>query len=469
MSATDSSEEGLLEFLAEQSQDGETVARSDHFTLSPEQAWEKLSAHALPFEEAWVTEIVRAAVLSGCESIEIKQSSSRTMILLPRIEAWQGDQVLDSLLNFGSGAAPYYRHLAVAFRSLAKVLGNPFSVYTEGKRIFSWTGKEINLELGAFDLAEGQAPASNELLISISNSADEDRGFFSKIFKMEERSFMTGVSRILHSRAFCSPIPITLDSRSVRGLQAYLTLSRGNNTRPLMHFRAAPSKELPAFRSLLMEAWEKPSSELPITIVGRGEARPDASSVLRELQAMEDSPAGMVVVLTAFLKRVQTNDSFFQSKSKTWAWQPGEGRSKLLWLQDGVVIEEEDLHSGGFGLLVMVSSEGLKSDISGYKLVRNKEFEARRRHALKLASELVYDSLSSKYFEHSQEVTMGSFELMFRAIWGVAGLFLVIPGVLCFLDLAYGVSKIGKLREECEKAFEEEFNSLSEQLETYRR
>lgn len=460
--------DSLTEFLAEKSRAGETVTHSDHFTISPEKAWDKLSAHAFPFKEAWVLEVVRAAVLGGCSGLKVTQSTARTTLKLQRSEVWEPEQIIDSLLNFESEAAPYLRRLSGALRALAKTLGNPFSVYTVERKVLSWTGTRLELDCTEYDLPAEFRPEQGDLVISVSNSTREDRSFFSKLFKIEERTFTANISALLYRRAFCCPIPVTVDSRSVRGLQAFLQSSQGTTSQPLMQLRVPPSDEIPAFPPPQIETWEKPQTDSPIAIVSSSDpAIGTPMDIQQSFQAFEQESVGVVVVLKAFLRRDSTRDSFLHKRSETSAWKPGSGTSYLLWVLDGVVVEEEKLHSGAFGLLVLASAERLKTDLSGYRLVRAQQFAQRRASVLSAASAAVLETLESQYLTHAQDLNLSAFDLLFRAVCAAAGMFFVIPGLLFLVDLAYGVSQVRDLEKGCREAFEKEFLLLEDQLKAY--
>lgn len=319
--------ESLKEFLAQQSDVGKTVVRSDHFTISPQKAWDKLSAHALPFKEAWVLEVVQAAVLANCTSIKVTQTTARTTLRLHREELWDPEQILEALLNFEAHSATYLHRLAVALRVLAKTLGHPFGVYTARRKVFGWTGDELEVGNDKFDLPEENSQVG-DLIISVSNSANEDRSIFSKIFKLEERTFVANISALLYRRAFCCPIPLTVDSRSVRGLQAYLQPSQGCASRPLLLLHVPSSEKLPAFLAPSFESWEVAPADAPVAVrVNSESSAAPVDQTVSNGPALQFGQVGVVVVLRAFLARESTKDSFMQKNSKTSAWRHGPGTS----------------------------------------------------------------------------------------------------------------------------------------------
>lgn len=456
----------LSSFLADQSSDGETVMRDDHFTIAPEKAWEKLSAHALPFEEAWILELVRASVLSTCVKFEVKQSTARTIVILSKTSEWDIDLLLSALLEHQPDTPEYYRRIATAIGHLAKRLGNPFTIQRANLRILNWNGNRLDLEREPSHLPDMRPLAPADLVFSISNSAKEDRSFFSKMFKTEERAFIANTLSILHRKAFCSPVPLTVDSRSIRGLQALFHSKAGVVTRPLLQFRVSASRVLPAFPIPRMEDWEKPSTDDPVKVISKN-SRASSGASSMSLADIENAEVGLIAILTMAIKKTSTKDSFLFEKSSSSAWEPGQGQSRLFWVQDGVVLQEENLHFGSVGLVLVAGAQGLKTDISGYHLIRNEQYELRRKAVLKAAAKSMLEVVEKNSFDHTQSVTMDPFSLSLRAVGGTLGLFLIVPGVLFFADIAYGHYRVTELESKCQAAFRKEFQEFGTRLNAF--
>lgn len=452
-----SGNDDISEFLNAQSSEGTRIDGDESFTIAPEKAWEKMAVHALPFEGAWALELVRAAVMHNCFRIDVKQSTEATVFSLIGLEPWDGDILLESVFEFNADVPRAYYHLAVALRVLSKVEGNPFLVSVGNTELLSWNGERIAVSAQATG-GEKVRP-SKELRVSITSAVSHDRSFFSKLFKFQERGFMAGVSRVLHERAFCCPIPLAIDTRPIQGMHAHPEFAPSSRSRPLFHFQVPAGDGLPTFRLPELSSWERVDEDNPIAVYPHAQLRSAP-------QPKGDATA--VVLVSAFLNQVRRKDSFMSDKSWTEAWSPRHGPSQLLWVRDGVTVDKEDLSTGAFGLLIVASAEGLKTDLSGYQVVHDEAYTERRRRVLSGAANEVLGVLNSKSLQNRQEVKLSAIDIVLRGVGGLIGMVVVIPGLLFWADLAYGYSKVGELNEECKAAFRREFDTFLERLESYR-
>ncbi len=230
------------------------------------------------------------------------------------------------------------------------------------------------------------------------------------------------------------------------------------------------SEKLPAFLAPSFESWEVAPADAPVAVrVNSESSAAPVDQTVSNGPALQFGQVGVVVVLRAFLARESTKDSFMQKNSKTSAWMPGQGMSILLWVRNGVVVQEEELPSGTFGFLILASAEGLKTDLSGYNLVRNSQFLDRRNCVISATKGTLLKTLESSDFKHIEDVKLGVFDFLFRILCTGVGMGLIVPGLVFLADLAYGVLMTKALGKESAKAFEQEFSSFLESLKDARR
>ena len=446
----------LSDFLSRQSAEGTRLGGEENFTISPEKAWEKMSVHALPFREAWALELVKAANLAGCSELTVTQTTEVTEFCLRKSSGWNRDWLVEVLVSFDGKVPREYFHVATAARVLSKVLGNPYKLGLGSDPLINWDGERLLVEDGR---VRGGL-AQETLRLSISNKAGDQSSFFGKLFKFEERGFMAGVSKILHSRAFCSSVPIRIDSRHIRGLHAHPDFAVSKLSRPLFYFQAPPSESLPSFRMEELAPWEQIQADAPIRL------KPPEGNPLAELPPDGSlGEVGAVALLSAFFSFKSRPSSFMNNKNKVSALGPGSRRSRVLWLKDGVVVEEEVLWDGTFAILVAASAEGLKTDISGYQLAKDELYYSRKDEVVGAISREILNFLDANSLSNDQVVAVDTMEIVLNCVFGVIGLVFVIPGLLFFADLAYGDSAARKLSKECEEGFRDEFARFLEHLQ----
>ncbi|MCA9781569.1 MAG: hypothetical protein KC800_32850 [Candidatus Eremiobacteraeota bacterium] len=447
----------LSDYLSKQSAEGTRLDDDQNFTISPEKAWEKVSVHALPFPEAWALELVKAANLAGCSELTVTQTTEVTEFCLRKSTGWNRDWLVEVLVSFDGKVPREYFHVATVARVLAKVLGNPYKLGLGIDPLIIWDGERLDV----VDATVPGGETQETLRLSISNKAGNQSSFFGKLFKFEERGFMADIAKILHSRAFCSSVPVSIDSRPIRGLHTHPDFAVSKLSKPLFYFQAPSSEALPAFRIGELAPWEHLKRDAPIGL------NPTPGNGLAHIPPDGDlGDVGAVALLSVFFSTRSRPSSFLNSKNKVSALGPGNRHSRLLWLQDGVVVDQEFLWEGAFAVLIAASAEGLKTDISGYQLVKDELYLSRKNKVVETISGEILSFLSANSLSNNQIVAVDTIEVVMNSIFGVIGLIFVIPGVLFLADLAYGNSAARKLSTECEVAFRDEFAVFLEDLKS---
>lgn len=401
-------ESELYQWIRQREQEG-TLDSHGRFTLAQEKAWEKLGTFQLPFEQAWVLKLVQAAVCAGASSLEIVQSRTDTQFKVLGELDWSWPEVEGALFDLERRTSKAIRHLTVGVRALAKSTTRPFSLKFGAAPSVTWDGHRFECSRAS----QGTGPA---LTLTASHfDIGESQSLFS-LDNLDAHGVASSILNTLREYCFTSSIPITLDGRSFNELPHDKYYTPDNRCRPVAFVTVAPSDWLPDFSLSQPKGWHK--------------AVLDSFDVELETEevafASQSEPSGAMALLCAFLrlanptKGTKNNTSF--------------GHSSVAWVSDGVVIKKEKLSiRESLGVLVMISAEGLQTDLTGLDLRTGGEMTERKRHALwTIAGQLERLQASSK---EGMEVT-GS--RSFWSYWGWGGL------LMSLLSPALGMLMIGQ-------------------------
>ena len=404
----------LGDWLQSLSSAGEVKSEGSGFSIAQEKAWEKLGAFQLPFESAWVLKVVQAAVVGGALSIEVVQTRSETHFTLSSLTGVTWNSVQKLLFEVDSASESASSHLAVAFRTLAKSVGNPFLVNFPGDSVVVWDGS-------AFQAAE---PTSDIFEIKISHFLST--GVFKAI------RFMTGIQKALCDYCHLCPIPLNIDNRAINSLVDD-PLCRPSADCSLLAFQTAKISE------------DLPRLKLPSTdwnALHPDGARPslDFESAFRE----SDEECGAGMLLCGFRKVIHGGEQYFRSYRKP---------SELIWLRHGVIVARESLNiAQSVALLLIVNAEGLDTDLTGFDLRKNDGKMSRRNAAIRAAFSALKELKS-----RSRVKLQGRNSFMSLLGWGGIALTVLIPPA----GLALWGLRASALREDQERIAKEFDNGLS--------
>lgn len=350
-------ESELFQWIRQQESEG-VLHSEGTFTLAQEQAWKKLGSFQLPFPEAWVLKFVQAAVRAGLSELKVVQSRSDTQFFFEGPLDWGIRELERGLFDMEFEAPEALRHLVVGIRALAGASVRPFSVRFQGVPARHWDGSR-------FQQAEQVVASASSLVLSVSHfEIGHSRSIFS-LDNREARAVSTAILKALTDHCFPSPIPLFVDGRRINGIVNESYYQPRETCRPLAFVTLPPSAELPAFSLLQFEDWQQAQ-------VSGQDVRLDSDEELFSSL----STAGAMALACVFFKQKEPDLSGAQTGCKP-------GRSTLAWVRDGVVVERELLSIREcVGLLVLVSAEGLKTDLSGLKVRDGAEATLRKCHAL---------------------------------------------------------------------------------------
>ena len=100
--------------------------------------------------------------------------------------------------------------------------------------------------------------------------------------------------------------------------------------------------------------------------------------------------------------RTLLQGSQFPKKRDTyWKFRPKKKRSRIAWVQDGVVIQEDpiSLESSWISVLLVIHADGLETDLTGFSLIRSESLEERCQRACVSVSRLLKEAITPRFDE----------------------------------------------------------------------
>ncbi|MFA5507494.1 MAG: hypothetical protein WC423_18840 [Vulcanimicrobiota bacterium] len=320
------------------------------FTLDQDKAWEKLSSYQLPFPEAWILKLVQAAVLSACNELRVRQTGSETTFRFVGKEQWTETAVTQAMFSSGDCADQGLLALAAAVRYLAGRARKLLALHYPGGQTQVWDGQALRVEDSPYPVEQ----------FELTIFAAEKRGLRWLLQAGVGADESARVGHVLSSLAYPSPIPILVDGRRINGFSSDPHAGSSSATAPIALIPLKPSVLLPEFRFIRDKDWKPEKDEISLTVEGELEAL--QGDVLR---------CGALVCLTACVTD--------RSEQQGFAPQP----SYLKWIRDGVVVSAEQIPAiGTVGATILLSAEGLRTDLSGLTISQDQSYNRRRKDAM---------------------------------------------------------------------------------------
>jgi hypothetical protein len=352
-------------FLQQQLAEGQQHDQGG-FSIDATRAWELLSAQAQPFEQAWVCKLVQAACLAPCHQLRVTQLAEATTFAFEGA-SWTWSELNPALARLPSGRISALDHLATALRWLARGSARPFTLWLSDGQEVCWDGS-------VFEVVErGEQPTGLQPLLRVEHQTAEQKDSFLNRLTRPGVAFGTTIAEVLHRRAYTSSIPLFLDGWRVAGL-LHDRRFYGRNAQPLQLTTSIPQPPLEAFFMPLVPDPERlKAQEGPTMALLGAPERP-----------LEESFYGTVSLLLAYFGEEKVKRGFFTSRTEQKRLLPQRRSSYLLWVLDGVVIEEEVLKlKTPVGFVLAVSAAGLRTDLSGFGLIRDEAMLQRREAAFR--------------------------------------------------------------------------------------
>lgn len=432
MGSSSSSE--LYRWLKQQEAEG-SLDSSGSFTLEQGKAWEKLGAFQLPFAEAWILKLVQAGVAADFP-LKVTQTREESTFHFDGASSWGRAALESAIFELEAAVDRALKHLAVGVRALAQLKTRPFSIrYPDGTHV-AWTGKAFA------EVSSGGE--SGSFAVSIANfEFGESKAIFS-LNNFEAARFRAEVESVLASHCHLGPRTVEIDGVEVASLLYDLRFGVTDSSRPLTFLRAPEDQELPSFSVANPKEFHGRGLGGHFVDIGNGDAE-------RMGPATACSAAAIVSVFVE--KKKLRNDTIY--------YAPGRRRSEVIWVCDGVVVDREALRlEAGAGVAVIVSAEGLDTDLSGL-LPRESDLKERLRE---LALRAVLPHLQQFAEGLGPGGVRVGYEYWGAVVKGILGgaLTFVIPfiGLAMLTSAVYDYSSANRRSEELDRSFDQGMKDL---------
>lgn len=421
----------LHEFLKGQAEG--KVDSAGHFTLISEKAWEKLGKFQLPLREGWILKLVQAATAAGAESVRLEQSRGETTVRVHGV-SWPWTQVEPAIFSVEILPPRPLQHLAAAIRNLASLADRPFSLgWAEGDRAI-WMGDRFQHVKGrrssadfTFSVAHSQYGHSQFLL-----SADHDRAL----------RVAAEVSKVVARNAHLGRYPLVLDGRVLAGFVNDPVFGMRALRQPLAFLTTPVLEDAPELSFAAQEHWR--------------EAIFDGRRVFLDPASFTWTGRGFAaVIVTLFLDR------------RHGALVPGKGETSVIWVSDGVVVEREHLFkSGELGLGLVVSADGLETDLTGLRTRDTPAKGVRRTRALRAIHQSLVELLEK--LSEGISVKEDRAGLAFTTLAGLVCLLPVPPlGLTLLAKAGYDYLRGDTVAAEIDQVLDQSLSKVVERLGRY--
>ena len=358
----------LSSFLAEQASGG-TSQGGGGFTISHEKAARKMAEYSLPREYAWVLKLIQAGVSWGCSAIKVTQTRVESTLFFEFSDFRPlptNKELITAILRadlesslpidaFAMGLRLLVEKSHLSFLLLidtgdlepqAVYAGVYFGEMDESKRAakrLGW-GKGVTLKINHIAHTE-----TNRLLL---NYATVKRHGLPLLLELEKYAFT------------CS-VPLIVDGRRIDGVFRGSRFYWGGDFKPLRTVSVEADGEInPPFVM-------SPGFDNQIFTV---------FTPRRELSALNEPATAEAFVLLA--GRSQRLEYIMH--------RPIEPNT-LYWVRNGVIVDQDPLPrtARALTLYVFANAEGIRSDLTGFQLLRDRLRVERSERVLRKVAELL--------------------------------------------------------------------------------
>lgn len=386
--------------------------------MDREKALQKIADFQLPYPDCWILKVIQAAVLSGAESLQIRQTSTDTELsFLP--SEWPPANFETQFFNPASVTTAASAALRTAMWSVGLGCKRPFQLTLPGRQhTYFWD----TMELTAVPRSD-----SKRLFLAVSHRTAESGKGIPGIRALQAARSNASVLQVVTGCAYTAPLELTVDNRRVDGLDRSPTHGMSSSCYPMATCWLEVDGTL-----LGMPPGNNP---LPTLVQHH---RLKALCEHFELDPGDRRPSGVAIISA----HCGDGDS---------ALSAGEQHSTLTWIRNGVVVQRErlGLPKRAMSVGIYASADGVNTDLSGFAL-RENELAPLRERLLRAASEhLRVTQLDFEILDRSKHVkkqfaaggltTAGVF---LKPLIPPLGLALIGGGILASIHLAQGVKQL---------------------------
>jgi hypothetical protein len=417
-----------------------TLDSRGEFTIEQSKAWEKLGTFQLPFAEAWILKLVQAAMASSQTQLVIKQTREETSFIFSQGPTWSRHQVEAAVFNPSTKGVDEIGHLAIGLRALALQKDRPFSVQYSDGEVWAWTGKAF----ANLDSADG----ASQLVVNVANYRFGQSKALLSLSHKSAATFRAAVSRTLAEHCHLCSRRLTVDGREITSYETDPVFGVSAVSTPLFVLKTPCEQSWQPLRIAAMAG--KRSAN-----VGAYKVSVPNRLALSQIDPEEFGTAG---ILSVFFRQELIRETL---KLDRFIHKPTAAGSQILWLSDGVVVQREALgFNSPFGIGLVVSAEGLATDLTGLAPLQNREKQDRLRRSLVLI-ERVLANLSEQLGTDGFQVSGNKGSAALQGVVGAALLFAVpVAGLAVLTKAGFSYRYSKKLGDELDKAYDEGFKNL---------
>jgi hypothetical protein len=347
-------------YLSQQSDAGQRDSEGT-FTISAERALDKLATHQLPRTSAWILKMVQAGVVAGASGMWVSHGVRSCEVRFKGGEFGRLDEIRAAWIEPTPISHRAQSHLAVALRAVAFARRRPVLIVhncvQQGLRSLFWDGTNL-ARIGPTENRLWRVVEPGEIVFFISRSPLRTDQTLKKVHGVADVT--AAEVKELTNYAVCSPVPLWSDSRRVNhfGMEDVSMIRRS------LAFSA-------------QQGDDGPSLGLPPSVT----------------ESCGLSKASLAWTLYHSAKR-----------------EP----SRVSWVKDGVVCEEETLHcqADSYQVRLFAPADDLETDLTALQLRFPSRDLRRRRTAqavLGFCSELGGDSPLALKIGESQKTDVNAF------------------------------------------------------------
>lgn len=330
--------EAMDDFLEQQFAEGQRDSQGV-FTVDTRLAQRKLAAFQMRTLESWLLVLVQAAHRGKARGLTITHLPRQSTVVLKGGRHWGWDD-LASVLNGGTTTESDLFSFAVMVRSLTAHTGlRGFRLKTPDETIAHWDGQEMSVRPA---LIEERLQGGEVVLDVFHQAVVEKRSWFFES-RGSASAALAALTLAAERAAFASAVPIVCDGRRLSGIHLGAPPGSHRFRRPVALIPLNPEGV--------------PPSDFGTALDWNGSS---LGGIEFDNGATEVRPFGAVALLHVTWSKEGRRVALASS------------RSRLVWVQDGVVVREQTLElEGRLGLTLVASGAGLPTDLSGLHLVES--------------------------------------------------------------------------------------------------
>ncbi len=369
---------GIETLLQELSSEGDRDS-AGVFTIDEKVAKRKLAAFQLPTAESWILVLVQAAHRGRATDIKVTQSARESVIQISGAAPWTWPQlqaVLDGEATTDGALLAY----AVVVRALSvNEELTSFRVKAPDGTSALWRDGQLKLDRNRIEDVLLEEKTVFE--VSHLGSFPESRSTFFEV-RRSARAELAALRQALMTSCFASAVPLNVDGLEIPGIHL-------GDPPPPYHTRV-PLALLP------VGDYRIPSTPFSAALTSTKAVLLDQAAISDTSKSLD--PKNSVSALACLSVVQKSEKSSFRTATPELA--PGATVSRLLWVQDGVVVGSHSLRiPGNLELTLLLSAAGLKTDLTGLDLIKNQELLARRQIVVKQVGETLRE-LAEQSQEH---------------------------------------------------------------------